>query len=647
MAEKVKKCSTYTLICFFITLMIWLFVFIVNNRNSGIVYNDNKILGAGTVLNPYKISSESDLRTLGKMVLHGENFSEKYIVQTCDINMSDDTSFEPIAPDGTVFLGNYNGCGHQINNLHIIQDKEAALFINMGGVLENLIIGDGIIRANNVASFAINSNNESSATIRNCYNFADLYGTDRASGIADDFSGGSIEFCYNYGTITSNSSFRICGTNAEEVLTVEILKLDMPKSFDGYIYAVKGNNDHNIRVINSFLKQKSASNNYIFVSELNGLILPNPNYVIEEDICGINGSGSKGKPYKVQDLDDFLVFRDLVNSGIDFYNKYFEQTDDIDLASQDNFEPIGVFDSGNAFAGYYDGAGYSISNLRMDRNDNCGLFGVLAGTVMNLSVKNGYIRGSCVGTITSHSLAGTCPQIVNCLVKNIDIEGSVRTGYIADNFTGGYIMLCAVEVSDEKTQGFICSYDAGGIINSYIIASERKLLPYDQQLFSGKNIDEKKKTLDIASFFNDYINKHVVIRNIANSKLCRWNEGTIDLTKDKGSTNIIVLTFTIMAIIVLLVVFLISKYVNLNHDITNYFVNMPGHRKMYVFAIYICAIIFVAMNVCFNGIGISNLLYRAVRDSFSDRWAMILLASEYGGERYVLSPSFYPPFNTF
>lgn len=52
---------------------------------------------------------------------------------------------------------------------------------------------------------------------------------------------------------------------------------------------------------------------------------------------------------------------------------------DIDLSGYDNWDPIGNY--GGYFEGTFDGNGFVISNLKIDRSkeDNAGLFGIAAG----------------------------------------------------------------------------------------------------------------------------------------------------------------------------------------------------------------------------------------------------------------------------
>ena len=86
----------------------------------------------------------------------------------------------------------------------------------------------------------------------------------------------------------------------------------------------------------------------------------------------------------------------------------------------DGFEPIGVFGGGRGFSATFNGNGYTISNLYINRNgdegDNIGLFGATRGQITNLGLLNVDITGrSSVGglagrnsnTITNSYVSGT------------------------------------------------------------------------------------------------------------------------------------------------------------------------------------------------------------------------------------------------
>ncbi|MCD7842427.1 MAG: hypothetical protein LUG56_08175, partial [Lachnospiraceae bacterium] len=168
----------------------------------------------------------------------------------------------------------------------------------------------------------------------------------------------------------------------------------------------------------------------------------------EEQEFSFSGEGTKDSPYLIQSVEDLCEFRDLVNEGEEFQACYFYQTENLDLSGID-WIPIGIYESGHYFYGVYDGGGhylenlYSINqyeNLDEDEASYPGLFGQLAGIVLNLGIESGRIEGTHCGSIASHAVSGTSPYIINCYNK-ADVKG-VRAGGIADNFSSGTIINC-------------------------------------------------------------------------------------------------------------------------------------------------------------------------------------------------------------
>lgn len=143
-----------------------------------------------------------------------------------------------------------------------------------------------------------------------------------------------------------------------------------------------------------------------------------------------SGDGDSENPYEITDADELQCLGDGDDSDLD---DHFELQNDIDLSDAgvedwnggDGFEPIGASDEGSAtegtedigdgFVGSFDGNGYTISGLEIDRDDdeNVGLFGLVGDggdvsdvTLENVNVTGGDNVGGLVGMSTgdvSHS----------------------------------------------------------------------------------------------------------------------------------------------------------------------------------------------------------------------------------------------------
>ena len=152
------------------------------------------------------------------------------------------------------------------------------------------------------------------------------------------------------------------------------------------------------------------------------------------------GAGTENNPYLISTLNDLLILS--TNSTYWYSIYFFEQTNDIDASdTQDwndgeGFYPIGSnSESGPYFAGIYNGNGYTISNLYINRpNMNyVGFIGKVAiGAIANLGLVNASITGgSCVGGLVgSFRGYGSYYSIKNCFVSG-SITGISNVGGLA------------------------------------------------------------------------------------------------------------------------------------------------------------------------------------------------------------------------
>lgn len=190
----------------------------------------------------------------------------------------------------------------------------------------------------------------------------------------------------------------------------------------------------------------------------------NDHYVSQDELSQMfgGGTGTLEDPFIVDTVDQLEQVRDLVNQGYSFENQYIAQTSDLDLSGIMNWEPIGKYNSEHQFQGTYDGRGHVIENLSCSANNNVGLFGCLGGTVCNLGIVNGYVKGHCVGVISSHAYSNSA-QIINCYTI-CTVEGQ-RAGGIADNFSGNIINCISYSQCIGEVAAGAVSYQSGYIQN--------------------------------------------------------------------------------------------------------------------------------------------------------------------------------------
>ncbi|HNX28607.1 MAG TPA: S-layer homology domain-containing protein [Syntrophomonadaceae bacterium] len=173
-----------------------------------------------------------------------------------------------------------------------------------------------------------------------------------------------------------------------------------------------------------------------------------------------------GQTYYIASTEDLQRLTELVDSGNSGEDATFVLTDNIDLSTvcsellDENWTPIG--NSGNPFAGTFDGGGNTVNNLYIDSaaSDYQGLFGFISGgSVINLKVSGEITGNSYVGGITGYMENGVIADCENTLTAyaNFRYAGGIA-GYMQDS-----------DISDCSNSGHVHivpagEYEAGGIV---------------------------------------------------------------------------------------------------------------------------------------------------------------------------------------
>ncbi|MDD2331509.1 MAG: choice-of-anchor D domain-containing protein, partial [Candidatus Cloacimonetes bacterium] len=155
------------------------------------------------------------------------------------------------------------------------------------------------------------------------------------------------------------------------------------------------------------------------------------------------GSGTQNDPYLISQPYHLNSIRYFL--GENHRGKYYLQTTDLDFNifpynQGEGWEPIGDFftdASYNAFTGIYNGNGYLIRNLYINRpaTNHVGLFGVIeAATFKNVHLRNVNVTGQ----IRVGAMIGYCQY--NLSITAIITQCSVETGTVSGiGFIGGLI----------------------------------------------------------------------------------------------------------------------------------------------------------------------------------------------------------------
>ncbi len=162
------------------------------------------------------------------------------------------------------------------------------------------------------------------------------------------------------------------------------------------------------------------------------------------------GTGTINNPYEIETLENLY----WIAEDPDRWSKHYIQTASISFpenaGSWDNdqgWKPIGNSDI--PFNGSYDGGGYTITNLVINRpgQNNVGLFGLVgsstAGTAPEgaVTIKNlGLIDATVSGGIAAGTLIGRVIGDINTVVENCFADSdAIRSEVTGDRATGGLI----------------------------------------------------------------------------------------------------------------------------------------------------------------------------------------------------------------
>ncbi len=154
-----------------------------------------------------------------------------------------------------------------------------------------------------------------------------------------------------------------------------------------------------------------------------------------------SGSGAADDPYIITTANE-------LSGMVDDLNAYYKLGKDIDLSGIPNWKPVGYLDS--PFTGGFDGAGYTITGLKINRPGELyvGFFGLIdsGSKITNVRLRNvnvtgsdwvGGLAGQSRGDISNSYAEGTVTgaQHVGGLIGDVD-GGTVNTSYASGSVSG-------------------------------------------------------------------------------------------------------------------------------------------------------------------------------------------------------------------
>jgi hypothetical protein len=174
------------------------------------------------------------------------------------------------------------------------------------------------------------------------------------------------------------------------------------------------------------------------------------------------GDGSPGNPYVITTVEHLQAMEDDLDA-------YYILCNDIDASETLTwngglgFAPIGQWEFWPlAFAGHFDGQGYVISNLYINRTgeDYVGLFGHITG---GAEVKNvGLVDINVTGRDNVGGLVGKCKasSTFNCLISDCYSMGNVSGRYLVGGFVGKNYLDSTI--TNCYSAGSVSGYDSVG-----------------------------------------------------------------------------------------------------------------------------------------------------------------------------------------
>ncbi len=437
---------------------------------------------------------------------------------------ADGAGFNPIGLPANSFTGTFDGKGYVIDGLYINRASEnyVGLFRIIGGTVKNVglknvyikggyytgslagvnngaienIYSTGVVEGGGYVGGLVSNNGASGniqksfskanvngfsyvggfvgyniGTVKNSYSTGDLTtptGSLARSGGFVGYNLGTVENSYSTGQITANSRFNIGGFAGQNDNIIR-------NSFTTYpIFAGAGaginsysNTDKTVFYGSSHVVYHGSTVssppdwdfNSIWLERFNNLPVLRWEMKAISTCEELQGIGATTKTLS----DNYILTKDIDCSGTINWN------------FGNGFEPIG--DISNPFTGVFDGNGFTISNLYINRNSELrvGLFAYIGpgAMVSNLKLKNIDITGA-------DFVGGLVGLFNQGIIKNVEISGEVTAsntvgGLVGSNYLGNITRVYAnVNVNilgSFWNAGGLVGQNSGKITESYAVGN--------------------------------------------------------------------------------------------------------------------------------------------------------------------------------
>lgn len=161
----------------------------------------------------------------------------------------------------------------------------------------------------------------------------------------------------------------------------------------------------------------------------------------------MEGDGSAGSPYLIQDEADLRQFATAVSDGS--YDIRGKLTADIVISG--DWSPIGGTDSASAYTGVFDGDGHTVTFTGINETSFQGLFGYSSGTIQDVKT---------TGTISAADYAGAIAAVNAGTISGCENQASVASSSTV-SFAGGIAGVNIGTIEDSRNSGSVSSLASG------------------------------------------------------------------------------------------------------------------------------------------------------------------------------------------
>lgn len=520
--------------------------------------------GDGTENNPYKISTCLELQSIEN------NLTADYILVNninCSNTTSwnGGQGFDPIGTYVKEFSGNLDGKGYIISDLYIQNDSSGTNYIGLFSILgsatgDNSIVSNlgieninityngtsvdvnvgsiagslnakGIIRSSYVtgeinayrfvgglvgynygnisksySNITINAGQNyvggivginDGGIVNNTYSIGNVTGVIATGGIFGAILGGSLINSYSIGNISGSAGY-VGGLIGYESLAGTISNCFWDLNTSNQLTSVGGTGKNT-----SKMKTESTFTGFDFTTtwDIAKPDLIDYPFLRFQEFSG--GEGISSNPYKISTCLELQS----INNGTSLYYKLIKEVDCSNTKTWNSGAGfISIGNDSNRFSGYFNGDGYKVKNLFINRSslDNQGLFGYSTGNLTKLGLENinitgryfvGGLSGTSGGNISySYSTNGT-------VIGKGMVGGLVGRSISPSILSNVYSTLNVTETNNTGTNvgngGLIGFSFYSDLINCYAFGNVSGLSGYSRGLLYGVDLG-----LDTYSFWD-------------------------------------------------------------------------------------------------------------------------------------------------